>query len=86
MEKQRECANRNKENILSVLTKTLVVFLLLVMAIGCRSIDKHIPLSAELAIAPADAYQSVTDRKLCLKYYGNLENIYQKVSGTVPGK
>jgi len=81
MKKQRECANRNEENILSVLAKPLVVFLLLVVAVGCRSIDKHTPLSADLAIAQADTYKLVAERKLFLKYKGNLENIYQKIRG-----
>jgi hypothetical protein len=79
MEKQRECANRDEENILSVLAKTLVVFLLLVIATACRSTDKHIPLSADLAIAQVDAYKLVAERELFLKYKGNLESIYQKV-------
>ena len=79
MKKQRECANRDKENILSALAKALVVFLLPVIAIGCRSTDKHIPLSADLAIAQADTYELVAERKIFLKYKGNLENIYQKV-------
>ena len=82
MEKQREYANRDEENILSVLAKTLVVFLLLVIPIGCRSTDKHIPLNADLAIAQADTYKLVAERKLFLKYKGNLENIYQKVRGS----
>jgi len=81
MKKQRECANRDEENILPVLAKTLVVFLLLVIAIGCRSTDKHIPLNADLAIAQADTYKLVAERKLFLKYKGNLENIYHKVRG-----
>ena len=79
MKKQRECANRDKENILSALAKALVVFLLPVIAIGCRSTDKHIPLSVDLAIAQADTYELVAERKIFLKYKGNLENIYQKV-------
>ena len=58
MKKQRECANRDEENILSALAKALVVFLLLVIDIGCRSTDKHIPLSADLAIAQADIYRT----------------------------
>jgi hypothetical protein len=41
MKKLREYANKNEENILAVLAKPLVVFLLLVIAISCRSIDKH---------------------------------------------
>jgi hypothetical protein len=41
MEKQREYANRDEENILSVLAKLLVVFLSLVMAIGCRKLTKR---------------------------------------------
>jgi hypothetical protein len=56
MKKLRGCANRNKENILTVLAKPLVICLLLVIAISCRSIEKHTTLSAELAIAPADTY------------------------------
>ena len=79
MKKQREYANRDEENILSVLAKLLVVFLLLVIAISCRSTDKHIPLSADLAIAQADIYKLVAEKELFLKYKGNLENIYQKV-------
>ena len=79
MKKQRECANRDKENILSALAKALVVFLLPVIAIGCRSTDKHMPLSVDLAIAQADTYELVAERKIFLKYKGNLENIYQKV-------
>ncbi len=79
MKKQREYANRNEENILSVLAKLLVVFLLLVIPIGCKSVDKHIPLSAESAIAQADIYKLVAEKELFLKYKGNLENIYQKV-------
>jgi hypothetical protein len=79
MKKQREYANRNEENILSVLAKLLVVFLLLVIALGCRSTDKHIPLSADLAIAQVDAYKLAAERELFLKYKGNLESIYQKV-------
>ncbi len=79
MKKQRECANRNEENILAVLAKPLFVFLLLVIAISCRSIDKHTPLSAELAIAPADTYLSIKERELYLKHKGNLEHIYQKI-------
>jgi len=79
MKKQRECANRRGKDTLTILAKPLVVFLLLIVVIGCRSIDKHSPLNSELAIAQVDTYQSVKDRNLCLKYYGNLENIYQKV-------
>ena len=81
MKKQRACAKKRKGgNILTILAKSLVVLLLLiVVAIGCRSVEKPIPLSAELAIAPADTYQLVAERKLCLKYYDNLEDIYQKV-------
>lgn len=81
MEKQRECANRDEENIPSALAKLLVVFLLLVIAIGCKSVDKHIPLSADLAIAQADTYKLVAEKELFLKYKSNLEDIYQKVRG-----
>ncbi len=79
MKKQRECANRNEETILSVLAKTLVVFLLLAVAIGCRSVEKHTPFSAESVIAPAETYQSLKERELFFKYKSNLEHIYQKV-------
>jgi hypothetical protein len=79
MKNQRECANRNENNILSVLAKTLVVLLLLVVAIGCRSVEKLTPLSAESVIAPAETYQSLKERELFFKYKGNLGHIYQKV-------
>ena len=79
MEKLRGCTNRNEENILHILAKLLVVFLLLVIAISCRSIEKHTTLSAELAIAPADTYLSIEERELYFKYKGNLEHIYQEV-------
>jgi hypothetical protein len=79
MKKQREYANSYEENILSVLAKTLVVFLLLVIAIGCRSTATHIPLSADLAIAQADTYKLLVERELFLKYKSNLESIYQKI-------
>jgi hypothetical protein len=79
MKNQRKCANRNEENILSALAKTLVVLLLLAVAIGCRSVEKHTPLSAESVIAPAETYQSLKERELFFKYKGNLEHIYQKV-------
>jgi len=67
MEKLRGCTNRNEENILHILAKLLVVFLLLVIAISCRSIEKHTTLSAELAIAPADTYLSIEERELYFK-------------------
>jgi hypothetical protein len=79
MKKLREYANKNEENILAVLAKPLVVFLLLVIAISCRSIDKHTPLSAELAIAPADTYQLLNERELYFKHKSSLEHIYQKI-------
>ena len=79
MKKLRGCANRNEENILPILAKPLVVLLLLVIAISCRSIEKHTTLSAELAIAPADTYLSIEERELYFKYKGNLEHIYQEV-------
>jgi hypothetical protein len=79
MKKQKEYANSYEENILSVLAKTLVVFLLLVIAIGCRSTATHIPLIADLAIAQADTYKLLVERELFLKYKSNLESIYQKV-------
>ncbi len=79
MKNQRECANRNEKNILSVLAKTLVILLFLAVAIGCRSVEKPTPLSAESVIAPAETYQSLKERELFHKYKGNLEHIYQKV-------
>jgi hypothetical protein len=38
--KQKVCASRKVENTLPILAKPLVVFLLLVIAIACRSVDK----------------------------------------------
>ena len=60
------------------LLKTLPI-LLLAASTACQLLNKHVPISMESAISPADVYESIEDRNLIMKYHDNLETIYDNV-------
>ena len=46
---------------------------------SCQSIGKPAPLDSSSVIAPLNVYESPQDRSLAIKYYSNLENIYNSI-------
>ena len=46
---------------------------------SCKSMSKPTPLDSSSVIAPLNVYESPQDRSLAIKYYSNLENIYNRI-------
>jgi hypothetical protein len=46
---------------------------------SCQSMSKPEPLDSSSVIAPLNVYESPQDRSLAIKYYSNLENIYNRI-------
>jgi hypothetical protein len=57
----------------------IALVMLCVASNSCQSISKPAPLESSSVIAPLNVYESPQDRSLAIKYYSNLENIYNSI-------
>ena len=55
------------------------LILLFAISSSCQSLGKPAPLDDTTVIAPLNVYESPQDRAIVIKYYPNLENIYNNV-------
>ena len=57
----------------------IVLIVLFAASNSCKSMSKPTPLDSSSVIAPLNVYESPQDRSLAIKYYSNLENIYNRI-------